>query len=146
YNNEGYAIVGYRVANNSVGEKWMLLDLGLTLRDGVPEYVLTRDAISIETPDGKTIPMATALEYRSANLDALVSRAKITRDSINYFPPRAKAGCRIGFFADLHSRASAYDQVSLNPMRACVGQIFFQVPDGIAYGQYWLNVKFAKSV
>src|SRR5262245_59940495 len=37
YNNEGYAILGYRVANLSVGEKWMFLDLGLTVRDGVPE-------------------------------------------------------------------------------------------------------------
>ena len=28
YNNEGYVILGYRVVNRSVGEPWMLLDVG----------------------------------------------------------------------------------------------------------------------
>ena len=43
YNNEGYAILGYRLANDSVGEEWMLLEVGLTVRKGVPDYTLTRD-------------------------------------------------------------------------------------------------------
>ena len=38
YNNEGYAILGYKLANLSVGEKWMLLEVGFALRDGVPYY------------------------------------------------------------------------------------------------------------
>src|SRR5262245_41298506 len=103
YNNEGYATLGYRVANLSVGEKWMLLEIGLTLRQGVPDYTLTRDAITLETPDGQTIPMATNVEYRAAPLGGLEQRAKVQRDSINYFPPSATVACRIGFFADLDS-------------------------------------------
>ena len=146
YNNEGYAIIGYRVANLSVGEKWMVLDLGLTVRDNVPDYTLTRDALSIETPDGKTIPLATNEQFRTAPLGALEKRAQMQRDSINYFPPHAQSACRIGFFADLDSRGMAYDQVSLNSQRACAGRIYFQIPDGIARGQHWLNVKFAQSV
>ena len=71
YNNEGYAILGYRLANQSVGEEWMLLEVGVTLRDGVPDYDLKRDALSLETPDGKTIPLASVEEYRKANLSAL---------------------------------------------------------------------------
>ena len=31
-------------------------------------------------------------------------------------------------------------------MRGCVGRLYFQVPDGIAYGQHWLNVQFEKSL
>ena len=30
--------------------------------------------------------------------------------------------------------------------RACLGQLYFHVPGGTKYGQYWLNVKFAQSV
>ena len=146
YNNEGYAILGYRAANLSVGETWLLLEVGLTLRDGVPDYTLTRDAITLDTPDGKSFPMATTEEYRAAPLGGLVNRAKVQRDSINYFPPHASSACRIGFFADLDSPAKAYDQVELNSQRACMGRIFFQIPEGIARGQHWLNVKFAKSV
>jgi hypothetical protein len=146
YNNEGYAILGYHIANMSVGEEWMLIDFGTTLRDGVGSQKLVRESISIETPDGKTIPMADNQAYRAANLSALQNRARVTRDSINYFPPGATRACRIGFFAELDQRAMSYDEVELSTQRACLGQLFFQVPGGIKYGQHWLNVKFKDSL
>jgi len=146
YNNEGYAIIGYKTAQNSVGQEWMLLDVGLCLRDKVPSYTLKRDGLSIETPDGKTIPLATNQEYRKANLDALEQRAKVSRDSINYFPPNARDVYRLGFFAELDQRASAWDQVELSSLRAAVGQLFFNVPGGIKYGQHWLNVKLKETL
>ena len=37
YNNEGYVIIGYQLVQRSIGEEWMLLEVGMTLRDGVPE-------------------------------------------------------------------------------------------------------------
>ena len=52
YNNEGYAILGYKLANLSVGEEWMMLEVGLALREGVPDYTLKREAVSLELPDG----------------------------------------------------------------------------------------------
>jgi hypothetical protein len=146
YNNEGYAIIGYRLANLSLGEEWMLLEFGTTLRDGVPDFTMKRDALSIETPDGKTIPLASVDEYRSANLRALQAREQVQRDSINYFPPSATRACRIGFFSDVDDRALPWDQVELSYTRGCVGRLFFRVPGGIAYGQHWLNVKFEKTL
>jgi hypothetical protein len=146
YNNEGYAILGYRLANQSIDEPWMLLEFGTTLRDGVPNFTLKRDALSLEIPDGKTIPLATIAEHRSANLRALETREKVQRDSINYFPPSASRACRLGFFSELDSRALPWDQVELSNDRACLGRLFFQIPGGIKYGQYWLNVKFEKSM
>src|SRR5687768_15255543 len=38
YNNEGYVVLGYQVANRSIGDEWMLLDLGVTVREKVPNY------------------------------------------------------------------------------------------------------------
>jgi hypothetical protein len=146
YNNEGYVILGYKLVNLSVGEKWMLLEVGFALRDGVPDYVMTRDAISLETPDGKTTPLPSMTEYRQANLEALQRREKVQRDSINYFPPNAHRACSIQFFTDLDQRAMAWDKVELSDQRACLGRLYFPVPGGITYGQHWLNVKFAKSL
>jgi len=146
YNNEGYAILGYKLANLSVGEEWMLLEVGVALRDGVPDYDLTRDALSLETPDGKTIPLPSVEEYRKANLRALLAREKVQRDSINYFPPNAHRACRVGFFTEVDERALAWDKVELSDQRGCLGRLFFPVPGGITYGQHWLNVKFAKSL
>ena len=92
YNNEGYAILGYKLANLSVGEPWMLLEVGFALRDGMPDYDLTRDAVSLETPDGKTIPLPSIAEFRKGDVRALQAREKVQRDSINYFPPNASPG------------------------------------------------------
>ena len=147
YNNEGYVIVGYRMANESVGQEWMMLDTGLTIRKGTPHYPLTREALSVKTPDGKTIPLATQKEYAEAGyLRALNQRAKMTRDSISYFPLDAHTACAARFFGDVASGASmSYDQVELSSDRACVGRLFFKVPGGIQHGQHWLVVKFANS-
>lgn len=146
YNNEGYVILGYRTPNMSVGDEWMLIEMGTTVRDGVPNYKLTRDAVSLDTPDGKKLPLATVDEYRGANLAALNNRAKVAHDSINYFPPSASQACRIGFFSDLSGPALPWDQVELSDSRACLGRLYFKVPGGIQYGQHWLNVQFANSL
>ena len=42
-----------------------------------------------------------------------MNRAKVQRDSINYFPPSAHQACRIGFFADL-DRPPGWDEVELS--------------------------------
>jgi hypothetical protein len=146
YNNEGYVILGYQVANRSVGDEWMLLEVGMTVMQGVKNQTLTRDALSLDTPDGKTLPLPTIPEYRQTDTRALQNRAKVQRDSINYFPPMASQPCRIGFFSDVGQAAMAYDQVELSYTRACLGRLFFHIPGGIAYGQYWLNVKLAGGV
>jgi hypothetical protein len=148
YNNEGYVVMGYEVANRSVGDPWMLLEVGLTVRSGVPDYTLKRDAVSLTTPDGRTVPLPTTPEYReAANLvQGAQMRQKVQRDSINYFPPSAHQACRLGFFSDIEDRAVAWDQVELTSNRGCVGRLYFPVQGGVAYGQYFLNVKFEKSV
>ncbi len=145
YNNEGYASLGYRVANQSAGEEWMLLEMGATLRES-GNYRLKRGAISLETPDGKTIALASNKEYRGADLRALEMRAKVVRDSINYFPPEARQACPIVFFTQLDKRAMPREQVDLSWQRACLGRIFFNIPGGIQHGQHWLTVQFEKSV
>jgi hypothetical protein len=148
YNNEGYVILGYQLANRSVGGPWMLLEFGTTVMDGVRAYKLKREHISLETPDGNTIPLPSTEEYRKANeaVQPLQMREKVQRDSINYFPPSAHTACRLGFFSDLDDRAMAWDEVELDSQRGCVGRLYFPVEGGIKHGQYWVNVKFEKSL
>ena len=146
YNNEGYVIIGYQLVNRSVGEEWMLLEFGVTVLDNTPSYDLKREALSLETPDGKTIPLPTVTEHREGDTRALQNREKVQRDSINYFPPSATRACALTFFPDLTSRAMPVDEVELSNQRACLGRLYFKVPGGITYGQHWLNVKFEKSL
>ena len=147
YNNEAYVILGYQVANRSIGEKMMMIDIGTTVMDGVKEYTLKREHITLDLPDGKNIPIATVEQYRGApEVKAIEARARVQRDSINYFPPMASRACRIGFFSDLSGPAMAWDEVAISNTRACAGRLFFVVPDGIKHGQHFLNVKFERSV
>ena len=146
YNKEGYVILGYQASNRSIGEEWMLLEVGMTVLDNTPDYTMTRDAISLETPDGKTIPLATIMEQREGNPQAIQQRARVQRDSINYFPVMASRPCTLLFFPDLTSRVLPVDSTELSNSRACVGRLFFRIPGGIAYGQHWLNVKFQNSL
>ena len=146
YNNEGYAIIGYQVANRSIGEEYMMLDLGTTVRSGVKAYKLTRDKLEVTLPDGKNVPLLTMEEYRGANLSAIEARARVQRDSINYFPPEAHEACRIGFFAQPNSPAMSWSEVELSSRRGCAGRLFFKIPGGIKHGQYFLNVKFEQSL
>jgi hypothetical protein len=146
YNNEGYVILGYQIANRTIGEDWIMLDVGLTLMKGVPNYTLKREALSLDTPDG-TLPLPSIAEYRQneAKLQPLQQRMKVQRDSIDYFPPWTHGANRLGFFSDLGSRAMPWDQAEVTNSRACLGQLYFHIPGGTKYGQYWLNVKFAQT-
>jgi len=148
YNNEGYVIMGYQVANRSIGEPWILLEVGMTIMNRVPNQKLKRDAISLDLPDGKNVPLPSVEEYRNNNnaVQPLQTRSRVQRDSINYFPPSARQACRLGFFSDLDDRAMPWDEVELSSDRGCVGRLYFPIPGGIAYGQHWLNVKFAQSL
>jgi hypothetical protein len=137
------------MAQDQIGKEWMLLLVGVTLRKPTADYRLTRGNLSITTPDGKTIPLATQKEY-SDGMGAvrnLTQRAKVIRDSIDYFPLEADQACAIQFFADVGGAGHqlAFDEVELSWHRACLGRLFFKVPGGIQIGQHWLNIRFANS-
>ena len=66
YNNEGFATLGYRTTQQSIGGDWMLLDVGFTLIEGTKDYVLKREHIKLKTPDGTSIPLATRAEFNQA--------------------------------------------------------------------------------
>ena len=149
FNDEGWVTMGYRTANSSVGQKWMLLEVGMTVQRSVADYTLTRSDIALVTPGPKVVQLATQSEFQEAGyLRALNQRADIARDSVNYFPPAATRGCAINFFANPAGGAGSRlsrDQVDLSPNRACVGRLYFHIPDGIELGQYNLDVRFADS-
>ena len=151
YNNEGWVTLGYRTANDSQGQEWMLLEAGVTVFKGVKKQVLKRDNFTVTLPDGSILPMASIEEYRKAgSLRPLNTRGNQVRDSINYFPNPTSQGCAMLFFTDptRNAGAIAFDEFEISWQRACVGRIFFKLPEGkkIEPGQYWLNVQFADSI
>ncbi|MBK9063628.1 MAG: hypothetical protein IPL89_10590 [Acidobacteria bacterium] len=145
YNNEGYAVIGYRMVQEEVGNPWALLAVGVTLRGNTKPYTMPRTAFSLQTPDGKTLPLPTQQEYMKADVRALNMLARNFNDNINYFPAGANRPCPMQFFANVDRPGLAYDSVDLTTERDCLGRLYFNIPGGIQVGQYFLNVKFASS-
>jgi len=148
YNEEGWVTLGFRLANNSVGDDWMLLQVGMTVQGKREKFMLHRDNIELVIPGPTVVVLASQKEFGDAgSLVALNNRAEVTSDNINYFPAAARQGCRISFFTAPMAGAPriAKDQVELSYNRACGGRLFFKIPGGVQYGTYNLNVKFDKT-
>ena len=101
YNNEGFVTLGYRIAQESIGEEWMLLEVGLTVRTK-ENYTLKREHFSLKTPDGTTIPLATQKEYAQAGyLRALNSASQGPAGLDQLLPAGRDQAAPIVFFANV---------------------------------------------
>jgi hypothetical protein len=148
---EAVVVVGFRTVNYTAREKnektkeWMLLDVAMTTTSG-GEVTITRDDVALSTPDGRILPLASEEDFLAhrGSIKAIEMRDNMSRDSINYLPGRASQPCRIGFFAETSGPAptTAWDKVELSPSRACLGRMYFHLPEGIPFGKYVFMVKF----
>ena len=148
YTDEGWVTLGFRLANNSVGEDWMLLQVGMTVQGKREKFMLSRDNVTLVVPGPKVVPLASQQEFgKAGSLVALNNRAEVTSDNINYFPADARQACRLNFFTAPIAGAPriSKDQVELSYNRGCGGRLFFKIPGGVQLGTYNLNVKFEKS-
>jgi hypothetical protein len=148
---EGFLVVGYRIANESVGKEWMLLDVGMTVMKGTKPQTITRDDIKLVTPDHEVLSLPSQEDYQKARGEVmpLVKRAALVGDSINYFPASADSPCSLTLFTEPGvptAEAMARDEVELSHNRACVGRLYFHVPGGIKLGNYNFDVKFENSI
>lgn len=150
YNEEAWVSMGFRLANESVGEDWMLLQAAMTVLGKGKEarYDIDRKDITLVIPGPKEIPLATQQEFGEAgSLIALNKRADVAKDNINYFPPQTSRACPLSFFTGPIPGAPrlAREKTELNESRACGGRLFFKIPGGVQLGTYNLNVKFKNS-
>lgn len=146
-NDEGWVVVGYRTANESVGNDLMLIEIGITVMKGAEDQKITRDAIKLVTPNHEVISLPTQKDFAKVRgrLTPLLQREAMMSDSINYWPAGVNKPCHLAFFA-LPGVTMVRDEIELTSDRACTGRIFFEVPGGIQLGNYNLDVVFKGSV
>ncbi len=143
-NDQAVVNLGYRIANASVGQNWLMVEVSMTTLPG-HNLNLTRDDFWLTTPDGAKVMLASQEEFNkgSGSVRALDARANISRDSLNYLPKQASIPCRIGFFSDMSNpnRGLTYAQFSMNPDSFCGGRLYWVIPNGIKLGQHFLNIQ-----
>ena len=81
YNNEGWVTLGYRTANSSQGQDWLLLEVGVTVIKPTPNQKMTRESFSVKLPDGSMVPLASQQEFQAAGyLRGMTERANMVHD------------------------------------------------------------------
>jgi len=147
---DGWVTLGYRLANTTVGEEWMLLEVVLALPAKTKETTITRSDIVLVTPDSKAVPLATQGEYQdAAYLRSLNKRSQSTRDPINYAPTSSGRSRPLNFFGDPSMPgfgALGKNEITLSDSFSATGRLYFHIPGGIQYGPHNLDVQFANSM
>lgn len=145
FTEEGIVVVGYKTANFSVDEEWVLLEIAMTTR-GDHKATITRDDVSLTDPSGKTVPLASpeAVKQAGGKIRKLDDRANIQRDTLPYLPIEARIATRIGFYSDPTSqfRVQLRDKIDLVSSQGAYGRFYFRMPEGVQYGDHILSVKF----
>jgi hypothetical protein len=141
---ELWTVVGYKFASSTLGDEWLILEVGLTSPNGQTAKV-SREDIFVRNPAGNKIPLATQTEFTEAygSLRSTLARANVDRDPLDYFPP-SRIECSIQFFV-APGEGVSFDEVTLNDRRGCFGRIFFKVPGGIQAGRWVLGVDLPES-
>lgn len=138
------AILGYRFAEESLGDEWLIVDLALTgLRSEAIE--VRQEAISIVTPDGRRVPLPTQKEFIAAysEVQSAVRRAEIASQ-----PLEATRGgrrpCELNFLR-LPGSGVTRDAIWINQRELCVGKLAFPIAGGIQPGRWRLVIELEES-
>lgn len=138
------AVLGYRFADASIGDEWLILEVAVTAPSGQTADI-ERDNVFVRTPAGERIPLATQREFGEAypQLRPTLQKAAVARDPMDYFKANRR-DCRLGFFTE-PGAGVVFEELSLNDRRGCQGQLFFRVPGGIQPGQWTLGIDLEES-
>lgn len=139
------AAVGTHQTASSLGENWLVL--AFYLRSVSPSGTLTieREAVSVLTPDGHRLPLATQERFREAysQIHALVRRAEFSTPDPQT-DPRALRYCDRWFFAEI-GEGFAADELYLVNFEPCTGPLVFEVPRGVQPGRWRLIIELEES-
>lgn len=136
------AVVSYRFAAQSPGEDWLFLDVAITaVREPVE---IDRTRISLRTPAGDEVALATQEEFRAAHgeLAPMIARAEVVGEPLGYFSGRVEK--RLELFA-LPFEPLVFDSFWVNNREVYVGRLYFAVPGGVQTGRWELHMRFAES-
>jgi len=137
-------VVGYRFAQQSLGSEWLLLEVAMTSPPN-QTAVMKRENVSVKTPAGETVSLATQSEFNEAygTIQSMLQAADVVRDPMDYWPPR-KSTCAIRFFVEPGTGVS-FDEVTVNDFRSCQGRFLFNIPGGVQADRYVLTMDLDKS-
>jgi hypothetical protein len=134
--------VSYRFPKLNLGGTWLMLDT--TMAATAAPLEIPRAAISLHTPDGEIVPLATPDEYDAAypRLAWDIIKDEAIRDPLGLSVPRPVRALR--FFAP-GGMGLGFDAEWLDYWHARTGRLFFDLPGGVQEGHYQLVLDLPES-
>ena len=139
------AAVAYRQGKKIVAEEWLILAVELTSPRGSGPTIVDRDDISVFTPDGRRLPLASQEEFIS-NLN----RLRIpTEQTLQFLPllyrvePSRMPGER--WFYAVNAPNVGFDEIPMNSSQNFWGPLIFSVPGGVQPGRWRLVFELEES-
>lgn len=136
--------IGY--AAGHVGDEYLLLGASFAGADSARVTTVDRAGISVQTPDGQTIPLLSQAGFLEAygKLNAAARRAEVTSPiALDSRPTRRPCG---DWFFRIPSDGLTRDVLTFSSIEVCDGLLFFLVPGGVQSGRWTLEIKLEDSV
>jgi hypothetical protein len=136
---DAHVFVDAGYASTRLGDRWLVLEAVLSARSG-SRIEIHRDAITVRTPSGLTLPLATQQEYAEAygELRSAVLHPAVAEPSPRTFGAPRRS-CDRWFFAP-PGEGFAADSLSIGGAEQCWGVLVFQVPGGVQPGPWRLEI------
>ena len=138
-------VVSYKFAQANLGDEWLIITLAVGgLRAEAIE--IRQEAISVRTPDGRTIDLPTQEEFIQAypELQSTLRRAAVASE-----PLEATRGgrrpCEL-IFQRIPGTGVTEKSAWVTSRQLCVGQLSFPVPGGVQPGRWKLTIELEESV
>jgi hypothetical protein len=141
---DAHVLVDSRYASTRLGDRWLVLEAVIGARTG-QRIDVARDAITVRTPSGLTLPLATQQDYAEAygELRSAVLHPAVAEPSPRVFgAPRRSCG---RWFFTPPAEGFAADSLSIGGAEQCWGVLAFQVPGGVQPGPWRLDIDLEES-
>ncbi len=142
---EMVAVVAYRQGKNSVAQEWLILAVELTSPRGSGPTIVDRNDISVYTPDGYRLPLASQDEF-VRNL----TRLRIpVEQTLQFLPllyrvePNRMPDDR--WFYAVAAENIGFDEIPMNSSQKFWGPLLFSVPGGVQPGRWRLVIELEES-
>jgi len=122
------AVTNYDYSQKKHDGAWLLIGFAVQGRKG--PIVIQRTDLSLQTPEGRTIPLATQQVFlqESQVLTPLFQNAAIWRRSLDDYFPSRPAQRTVNFFSA--PGGLVHDSVMTHPDEVATGDLLFKAPDG----------------
>jgi len=134
------AVVSFKYAATRIGEDWLILQVGIGGMQTIATEV-RRDAVFLETPDRRRIPIIPHEEFSSrySEIAAQARQAAVAAEPLAFSRPDRR-GCPLGFMP-LPGTSIVLEAQHVDLREFCQGLLYFPVPGGVQPGRYELVIE-----